>query len=150
MNFQPRTYSCLHDYLDALFEGKTPSKEAIIEAKKVYWRAYNTRLKKQQRQKKTEVTISFYKEEIKTLKSRLSDKQTISQFIKQVVTNELQSKKGENVSTDAFDSLEQQLFLLIEYLEHLLFQSENLDKRNLHILKKHLKTLQQLFKKHFS
>lgn len=149
MEFQPRTYSGLHDYLDALFEGKTPSKEAIIEAKKVYWRAYNTRLKKQQRERKNEVVVSLSKEEVRLINQRLSEKQTLSGFIKQLVKLELQSNTTAPRNTEALRSLEQHLFLLIEYLEQLLFQSHDLDRQSLKILNSHLDKLQVLFQKHF-
>lgn len=150
MEFQPRTYQSLHDYLDALFEGKTPSKEAINEAKKVYWRAYNTRLKRQQRDEKTEVTISFSKTEVSLIQRRLSSNQTLSWFIKQLVEQELQSNNSTPRNTEALRSLEQHLFLLIEYLEQLLFQSQDLSRQNLKILNSQLDKLKLLFQKHFS
>ena len=79
---EPWTYKSLHDYLDDLFNGKNPSDEEIIQAKKTYWRSYNTRLKQIQRQKNKEVTISLSKELLELLHRKLEPKQSIIDYIK--------------------------------------------------------------------
>ena len=48
---EPGNYKSLHDYLDAIFKDSSPSENEIIQAKKDYWKAYNTRLKQDKRKK---------------------------------------------------------------------------------------------------
>lgn len=149
MSFQPKTYHSIHDFLDAFFEGKNPSKEEIKEAKKMYWRAYNTRLKKKQRKKNREVTFSVTPSEEKEITKRLLPQQSIGQYVKQLVLQEINSTKSFRIDSDLLASIEQQQFQLIEYLETLLFQSKILDKRSIRILEKQLHNLQKSFQKYF-
>lgn len=139
---EPWTYNNLHDYLDDLFNGKNPSDEEIIQAKKTYWRSYNTRLKQIQRQKNKEVTISLTKEVLELLNRKLEPKQTIIDYIKVLLENHLQS--NENVNNNQKKELlqiEQQLFILIDYLESLLYQRKLIDRQQMQQLEKHIQNL---------
>ncbi len=151
MDVKPKTYHSVHDYLDVLFEGKNPSESDIVEAKKTYWRAYNSKLKKAQRQNKKTVSVSFSNAEAQNIQKYLSKKQSISAFIKQLVLDTVSFETPiNNQQAKLLASIEQQLFLLVEYLEALLFQSDRLDRHQIRTIEKHLQTLQNLFQKLFS
>lgn len=149
MSFQPKTYQSVHDFLDDFFEGKNPSKEEIKEAKKMYWRAYNTRLKREQRRKKKVISFSVTPSEEKEITNMLLPQQKIGQYVKQLVLQEINSTKSSRVDLGLLASIEQQQFQLIEYLETLLFQSKTWDKRSLRLLEKQLINLQKSFQKYF-
>ena len=143
MQPEPWTYNNLHDYLDDLFNSKNPNDEEIIQAKKAYWRSYNKRLKQIQRQKNKEVTISLTKELLELLNRKLEPKQTIIEYIKVLLENHLQS--NENINTNQKKELlqiEQQLFLVIDYLESLLYQRKLIDRQQMQQLEKYIQNLQ--------
>lgn len=142
---KPETYRNLHDFLDACFEGREPSALEIKQAKEIYWRAYNSRLKKEQRKKNTTVSISLNKAEISALKQCLDETQTLSGYIKVLVLNQIHSNPQKSFNAKAFSQIDQQLFLLIEYLEQLLFHNKTLDRRSFKTLEKHLEVLEKLF-----
>ena len=87
---KPIRFTSVHDYLDVLFEGISPTEQDIIVAKKDYWRAYNTDLKRRKRKEFPVFQISFSKEDIRVLKSRLSKGQAISTYIYELVVQHLQ------------------------------------------------------------
>lgn len=150
MQPEPWTYNNLHDYLDDLFNSKNPNDEEIIQAKKAYWRSYNKRLKQIQRQKHKEVTISISKELLELLNGRLEPKQTIIDYIKVLLENHLQS--NENVNNNQkkeFLQIEQQLFLVIDYLESLLYQRKLIDRQQMQQLEKHIQNLQFILEQNF-
>lgn len=149
MSFQPKTYQSVHDFLDAFFVGENPSKEKIKEAKKMYWRAYNNRLKRKQRKKNKEISFSVTPLEEKEITKKLLPQQSIGQYSKQLVLQEIRSTKSFRVDSGLLASIEQQQFQLIEYLETLLFQSKKLDKRSVRLLEKQLINLQKSFQKYF-
>ena len=147
---EPWTYNNLHDYLDDLFNGKNPSDEEIIQAKKAYWRSYNKRLKQIQRQKHKEVTISLSKELLELLNRKLEPKQTIIDYIKILLENHLQS--NENINTNQKKELlqiEQQLFILIDYLESLLYQRKLIDRQQMQQLEKYIQNMQFVLEQNF-
>lgn len=86
---KPISFTSVHDYLDSLFEGCIPSEEAIINAKKDYWRAYNTDLKRRKRKAFPTFQISFSKTDVKALKSRLAKGQAVSAYIYDLVVQHL-------------------------------------------------------------
>lgn len=150
MQPEPWTYKTLHDYLDDLFSNKNPTNDEIIQAKKTYWRSYNTRLKQIQRQKNKEVTISLSKELLELLNRRLEHKQSIIDYIKVLLENHLQS--NENINTNQKKELlqiEQQLFILIDYLESLLYQRKLIDRQQMQQLEKHIQNLQFVLEQNF-
>ena len=150
MQPEPWTYNNLHDYLDDLFSNKNPTNDEIIQAKKAYWRSYNKRLKQIQRQKHKEVTISISKELLELLNGRLEPKQTIIEYIKVLLENHLQS--NENINTNQKKELlqiEQQLFILIDYLESLLYQRKLIDRQQMQQLEKHIQNLQFILEQNF-
>lgn len=150
MQPEPWTYNNLHDYLDDLFNSKNPNDEEIIQAKKAYWRSYNKRLKQIQRQKHKEVTISLSKELLELLNRRLEHKQSIIDYIKVLLENHLQS--NENVNNNQKKELlqiEQQLFILIDYLESLLYQRKLIDRQQMQQLEKYIQNLQFVLEQNF-
>ena len=150
MQPEPWTYNNLHDYLDDLFNSKNPNDEEIIQAKKAYWRSYNKRLKQIQRQKHKEVTISISKELLELLNGRLEPKQSIIDYIKVLLENHL--KSNENINTNQKKELlqiEQQLFILIDYLESLLYQRKLIDRQQMQQLEKHIQNLQFVLEQNF-
>lgn len=143
MQPEPWTYNNLHDYLDDLFNSKNPNDEEIIQAKKAYWRSYNKRLKQIQRQKHKEVTISISKELLELLNGRLEPKQSIIDYIKTLLENHLQSNENINYyQKKELLQIEQQLFLVIDYLESLLYQRKLIDRQQMQQLEKYIQNLQ--------
>lgn len=147
---EPWTYNSLHDYLDVLFNNKNPTDEEIIQAKKTYWRSYNTRLKQIQRQKHKEVTISLNKELLELLNRRLEPNQSINDYIKILLESHLQSNESINYyQKKELLQIEQQLFILIDYLESLLYQRKLIDRQQMSQLEKHLQNLHLVLEQNF-
>lgn len=153
MHSEPWTYRNLHNFLDEIFKNKTPDEEEIVQAKKTYWRSYNTRLKQTQRKKYKEITISFSKEELQFLQRKLEMNQSVSDFIKKLILACLNDASLnftiENIQKKDLDKIEQQLFILIDYLESLLYQRKIIDKYQTVTLEKHIENLQQLLEESF-
>ena len=150
MQPEPWTYNNLHDYLDDLFNSKNPNDEEIIQAKKAYWRSYNKRLKQIQRQKHKEVTISLSKELLESLNRKLEPKQSIIDYIKILLENHLQSNENINYyQKKELLQIEQQLFLVIDYLESLLYQRKLIDKQQMQQLEKYIQNLQFVLEQNF-
>ena len=150
MQPEPWTYNNLHDYLDDLFNSKNPNDEEIIQAKKAYWRSYNKRLKQIQRQKHKEVTISISKELLELLNGRLEPKQSIIDYIKTLLEKHLRGSENVNLNQKKeFLQIEQQLFLVIDYLESLLYQRKLIDKQQMQQLEKYIQNLQFVLEQNF-
>jgi len=139
---RPISFTSIHDYLDKLFDGLSPTEEAIISAKKDYWRAYNTDLKRRQRQKFPVFQISFSKEDIIGLKSRLAKGQKISSYIYDLVIIHLKgsTELSKKVNTAL---IEQQLFLIAEYLKELL-DYEAIDSKKINRLEAYIIALEKV------
>ena len=150
MQPEPWTYNNLHDYLDDLFNSKNPNDEEIIQAKKAYWRSYNKRLKQIQRQKHKEVTISISKELLELLNGRLEPKQSIIDYIKTLLEKHLRGSENVNLNQKKeLLQIEQQLFLVIDYLESLLYQRKLIDRQQMQQLEKHIQNLQFVLDQNF-
>ncbi|MGC4129234.1 MAG: hypothetical protein QM564_06670 [Bergeyella sp.] len=152
MHPEPWTYKSLHDYLDDLFRNRTPDTEEIIQAKKTYWRSYNTRLKQTQRRKHKEITLSLTKEELELLRRRLQAKQSVSAYIKKLLQDHLEDTsllQNNTIDKQALNQIEQQLFLLIDYLESLIYQRRFVDQHQIGKLEQHILYLQQLLETQF-
>jgi hypothetical protein len=150
MQPEPWTYNNLHDYLDDLFNSKNPNDEEIIQAKKAYWRSYNKRLKQIQRQKHKEVTISISKELLELLNGRLEPKQSIIDYIKTLLEKHLRGSENVNLNQKKeFLQIEQQLFLVIDYLESLLYQRKLIDRQQMQQLEKYIQNLQFVLEQNF-
>jgi hypothetical protein len=126
---EPGNYKSLHDYLDAIFKDSSPSENEIIQAKKDYWKAYNTKLKQAKRKKTKEVTISLNKETLELLNQKLIAGESISSYIQRILKTNLQIIE----TTGFFEKelglkIEQQLFIIIDYLESLLYQRKQTKK----------------------
>lgn len=147
---EPWTYNNLHDYLDDLFSNKNPSDEEITQAKKMYWRSYNKRLKQIHRQKNKEITISLTKEVLELLNRKLEPNQSIIDYIKVLLENHLQSNENINYyQKKELLQIEQQLFILIDYLESLLYQRKLIDRQQMQQLEKHIQNLQFVLDQNF-
>ena len=147
---EPGNYKSLHDYLDAIFKDSSPSDNEIIQAKKAYWKAYNTKLKQGKRKKTKEVTISLNKETLERLNQKLSTTESISHYIQNLIKTNLQIIE----TTGFFEKelglkIEQQLFIIIDYLESLLYQRKLIDTSQIALLEKHLEKLQNLMEEKY-
>jgi hypothetical protein len=131
----------VHDYLDVLFENTIPSKQDVLNAKKEYWRAYNTDLKRRFRKKHTILQISFTKQEMLCIQAKLVEGESATKYIYNLVLHHLQEHKDFGRKTNTA-LIEQQLFLIVEYLNELL-EIENADVEKIQELEKHIKTLEQ-------
>lgn len=143
-------YKSLHDYLDRVFIGRAPTENEIVEAKKQYWKVYNTRLKQIQRKKYKEVTIALEKQMWEVLLQKRSSKQSLPSVIKELLT--LQLEGHSEISTRNVQDaplIEQQLFLVIDYLEGLMYQRRLIDKESIIRLETLLQRLQQLLEEKF-
>lgn len=143
-------YKSLHDYLDSIFKDSSPSENEIIQAKKDYWKAYNTRLKQDKRKQNKEVTISLNKETLERLNLKLATTESISHYIQNLIKTNLQIIE----TTGFFEKelglkIEQQLFIIIDYLESLLYQRKLIDTSQIELLEKHLEKLQNLMEEKF-
>ena len=147
---EPGNYKSLHDYLDAIFKDSSPSENEIIQAKKAYWKAYNTKLKQDKRKQNKEVTISLNKETLELLNLKLVAGESISSYIQRILKTNLQIIE----TTGFFEKelglkIEQQLFIIIDYLESLLYQRKLIDTFQIALLEKHLEQLQKLMEEKF-
>jgi hypothetical protein len=133
-------FTSVHDYLDILFEGLTPNEQDVIVAKRDYWRAYNTDLKRRKRQQFPTFQISFSKEISMVLKSRLAKGQAISLYIYELVVAHLKDRTElpKKINTAL---IEQQLFLIAEYLRELL-DYEQIDTQKIEILESYILALE--------
>lgn len=138
-------YKSLHDYLDVVFKDKTPNENEIIEAKQLYWKSYNTYLKQTQRKNRKEVTISLEKEQWEILSKERNPNQTIQAYIKglllQRIGNEVTFKKTIIQDTT---QIEQQLFLVTDYLESMIYHRRFIDNESIQLLESHLIQLRRL------
>lgn len=145
---EPWTYKTLHDYLDDLFNNKNPTDEEIIRAKKVYRRSYNTRLKQLQREKFKEITVVLTRDELELLKRKLEIQQSASDYIKRLVAAHLDDNltilNPQNKEKKDLSQIEQQLFVLIDYLESLIYQRRFVDNTQIGKLELYIHQLQQL------
>jgi len=142
-------YKNLHQYLDLVFVGIEPTPEQVILQKKAYWKAYNTHLKQNQRAKRKEVTITLDKELLEMLLQKSSNG-SLSNYIKQVLLQHT-SQNSIDVPLLGQDSavLEQQLFLVTDYLQGILYQRRIIDKEAIAKLESLLLKLKQLLEDKF-
>lgn len=138
-------YKSLHDYLDVVFKDKTPDENEIIEAKKMYWKSYNTQLKQSQRKKHKEVTIALEKEQWEILLKMRTPSQTIQAYIKELLLKQIDSKDlTKKVFLQDTVQVEQKLFLVIDYLESMIYHRRFIDTESIRILESHLLHLRRL------
>ena len=147
---EPGNYKSLHDYLDVIFKDSSPNDNEIIQAKKIYWKAYNRKLKQDKRKKTKEVTISLNKETLELLIQKLVAGESISSYIQRILKTNLQIID----TTSSFEKelglkIEQQLFIIIDYLESLLYQRKLIDTSQIALLEKQLEQLQNLMEEKY-
>jgi hypothetical protein len=143
-------YKSLHDYLDKVFSGTSPSENEIAEAKKEYWKAYNTHLKQNQRRKRKEVTLALDKKEWQSLLERLNPNQSLHAYIKKLLTHHIDNTPiVTNTIIQDTTHIEQQLFLVTDYLEGLVYQRRHIDKDSIAGLENLLHRLQKLLEEKF-
>lgn len=109
-------FNSIHEYLDQVFKDIAPSKELITLAKKDYWRAYNTDLKRRQRKEYTTVHLRFSKEEVKAHTNFFKKTKNLNQELRNIVLNYLQGNELESTKLNTA-LIEQQVFLISEYIE---------------------------------
>tara|TARA_R110002072_G_scaffold7503_2_gene40955 strand:+ start:749083 stop:749532 length:450 start_codon:yes stop_codon:yes gene_type:complete len=148
MTLQLQTYKSVHDYLDELFEGKNPSNESVVLAKKEYWKAYNLNLIRNRRKENHEFSVSFSKSEFKIIQDMLTKKQAVSQFIRRVVLDSLNEGTSANKQIDT-EVIEQQLFLIAEYLKELIEDEIKLHEEKLNELHSRILELQNKIESSF-
>lgn len=143
-------YKSLHEYLDKVFVGLTPSENEIVQAKKAYWKAYNTNLKQNQRRKRKEVTVALDKKEWQSLLERRSPNQSLHDYIKEWLTHHINNSPiVANIIVQDTSQIEQQLFVVCDYLEGLVYQRRHIDKDSIAGLENLLHQLQKLLKDKF-
>lgn len=143
-------YTSLHDYLDNIFSGTTPSETEIAQAKKAYWKAYNTRLKQNQRKKRKEVTLTLDKKLWEALLDKRQPNQSVHAYIKELLIHHT-SNSPIVPSTIIQDTthIEQQLFLVTDYLEGLIYQRRHINNDSITQLEHLLQELQKLLEDKF-
>ncbi len=143
-------YKSLHDYLDKVFSGTTPSENEITQAKKAYWKAYNTHLKQNQRKKRKEVTLALDKKEWQVLLERRKPNQSVHAYIKELLTHHIDNTPiATSTIIQDTTQIEQQLFLVTDYLEGLVYQRRHIDKDSIAGLEQLLYKLQKLLEDKF-
>lgn len=143
-------YKNLHEYLDKAFLGLTPTESEIAQAKKEYWKAYNTHLKQNQRKKRKEVTLALDKNEWQSLLERRNPNQSIHDYIKEWLTHHIDNSPiVANTIIQDMTQIEQQLFLVTDYLEGLVYQRRHIDKDSIAGLEQLLNKLQELLEDKF-
>lgn len=139
---KPTSFTSVHDYLDMVFKDTIPNEEAIINAKKIYWRAYNTDLKRRKRQEFTTLHICFSKKEYGDIQAKLSEAQSVPAYIKYLVLEHFKNR-NESVTPVNTSLIEQQLFLIAEYLQELL-ESKTVNTEKIEALEQYMQTLEQV------
>lgn len=143
-------YKSLHEYLDKVFSGTSPSKTEIAQAKKEYWKAYNTHLKQNQRKKRKEVTLALDKKEWQSLLERRNPNQSVHGYIKELLTHHIDNTSiAPNTIIQDTTQIEQQLFLVTDYLEGLVYQRRHIDTDSIAGLEQLLYKLQKLLEDKF-
>lgn len=136
-------YKNLHEYLDEVFKNQDPTKLEIKHAKQDYWRDYNTQLKRKSRKNHREFSIWFTREELVGIESLKKKGTAVSSFIRRLVTNQLQTTEGVIQEIDTA-VIEQQLFLIVEYLQEVLEAELILDTTKIENLELKLRELQNV------
>ncbi len=143
-------YTSLHDYLDVVFKDQTPDETDIIEAKKTYWKMYNTFLKRNQRKKNKEVTIALEKEHWDILLKGRKTAQTIQSYIKELLLKQIDSKEAnKRIFVADTVQIEQLLFVVVDYLESMIYHRRFIDLESIQVLEKHLIHLRNLLEELF-
>lgn len=146
-------YKSLHDYLDIMFRDKPPTEHEIVGAKKQYRKDYNTHLKRNYRKSHKQIALSFTKDEMELLRRNLEPQQSVSDFIKKLVVVHLDNSQTlfnqQNTQKKDFAQIEQQLFILIDYLESLIYQRRFVDQNQIGKLEQYILQLQQLLETQF-
>lgn len=135
-------YTSLHDFLDAFFQNiLNPSDEDILTAKKKYWRYKNKLAKRKWRQEHTICSIAFTNEELHILKPYIVEGEPLSTFIKNQIL--LLAYKDSLQRPINVSVIEQQLFIITDYLEEIVDNEWVIDTDRLHVLEEHVQELQK-------
>ncbi|NMR34958.1 hypothetical protein HIO71_12250 [Chryseobacterium aquaticum] len=153
MQIENFPYKGLHDYLDIIFRDIIPTEDQIAEAKKQYRKYYNSHLKRNYRNSHKQITLSLTKYEMELLKRKLESQQSVSGYIKKLVLAHLDNSQTlfnqQNTQKKDLAQVEQQLFILIDYLESLIYHRRFVDNTQIAKLEQHLLYLQQLLETQF-
>lgn len=131
-------FRSVHDYLDKRFEGQSPTKQEIKDAKKDYWRMYNTALKRRIRKQYPIVRLRFSKQEMELIKERLDNKELLSIQVRRIVLDYINGA----TTTGNMALLEQQLFLIHEYLDELLEEGNSVPLGKIGMLQQSIVAIQ--------
>lgn len=133
-------YNSLHTYLEARFKNEPSVTDAMVQqAKKDYWRMYNTALKRRIRNEYPILRLRFSKQEIELLKEKLHQKELLSIQVHRIVMDYISgTNTSENIAL-----VEQQLFLVSEYLEKLLEQGNALPLSKIEKLQESIVAIQE-------
>lgn len=113
-------YQSLHDYLDSVFKEHDPTDEQTMQAKKDYWKQYNTNLKRRRRSNIREFLVGFSKEETQKLTSLITTEKGVAPLIRTIVLDFLDQNMDLPIQRRDTKQIEQSLALIIAYLEELL------------------------------
>jgi hypothetical protein len=84
------------------------------------------------------------------LNGRLEPKQSIIDYIKTLLEKHLRGSENVNLNQKKeFLQIEQQLFLVIDYLESLLYQRKLIDRQQMQQLEKYIQNLQFVLEQNF-
>ncbi len=138
-------YKSLHDYLDVVFKDKSPNENEIVEAKKLYWKSYNTFLKQTQRKNRKEITLAFEKEQWEKLSKERNPSQSIQSYLKELILKQIGCMDlTKRVFLKDTVQIEQQLFVVADYLESMIYHRRFIDTESIGVLEKHLLHLRKL------
>lgn len=106
-------YKSVHEYLDALFNGKQPSEDEIIQAKKAYRKLYLKHYLKHYSQQHIQISFRLTKQQYKDLKMK-AEKQELkpSYFVRQLVIsgNKVNTAELRIVIREIIDEIDESLF----------------------------------------
>lgn len=111
----------VQNFLDRYLKDRQASEIEIIQAKKDYWRLYNTALKRRIRKEYPILRIRFTQNEMQLLKKKLHEKELLSVQVRRIVLRYLENDENLNPNNVL---MEQQLFLISDYLEELLEEGD--------------------------
>ena len=137
-------YKSVHEYLDEVFQGKEHvSHRDVKVAKRKYWRMYNTALKRRRRAEYDEITLSFSKAEVMKLKRKLNLESKLSASLKQLILDFLESGSLTIVNHIDTSAIENELFLITEYLEQILEEMIPIETTTIKAFMKQIKSFEQ-------
>lgn len=120
MDFKERTYSSLHEYLEAVLEPiPNPTYTDVIQAKRAYWKLYYARYRREKRKCRKEFTLGFDEEKLQLIHQKKRDL-SVSGFLYQAVDTALNDTPAMVFDKKLLGQINQHLVQLIDLIEELL------------------------------